>query len=134
LQVDQLLLTRAFIVVQSFGQLGLNDKQDRNAPVQVPFFSTGADIKHISTGFAHSVAVLGEANDIYIWGKNEFGQLGLNDNANRAVPTKLVLKSSQSNNIPIKSIIGIGFHNFILSTTGRVWAWGRVCIHACIMY
>ena len=53
----------------------------------------------------------------------------MSDNTNRAVPTKLVLKSTQNNNVPIKNIIAVGFHNFILSSTGRVWVWGRNDYH-----
>jgi E3 ubiquitin-protein ligase HERC4 len=43
----------------NYGQLGLNDKNNRNIPTELKFFS-GKKIKQIQCGEYHSMALCGE--------------------------------------------------------------------------
>lgn len=55
------------------GELGLSDNLNRNFPQQI-LLDPQAKITDIAVGASHTVAI-GEAEEIYIWGKNENGQL-----------------------------------------------------------
>ncbi|GLG99343.1 E3 ubiquitin-protein ligase Smurf1 [Gryllus bimaculatus] len=48
----------------------------------------GIPIAHIACGGSHSLAV-SKSGAVFGWGKNEYGQLGLNDNSNRVFPCQL---------------------------------------------
>ena len=82
------------------GQLGLGDNVSKLFPNLV---SGAPSLKMVKTGANHVVAFAGMASttpslhtdlildngDCYVWGVNNRGQLGLNDNNNRNVPIKL---------------------------------------------
>ena len=87
-QVDQvscgeehvLLLSKKSGTVYSFGlgsrgQLGHGDINSEKTPKRLEALS-GIQIKHISAGGWHSLA-LSEFGDVYSWGWNECGQLGI---------------------------------------------------------
>ncbi len=74
--------------------------------------------KAISFGAIHSVG-LTESGDVYAWGANDFGQLGLNDNAPRSTPTQLSLGG---NAVSISTGL---YSTFILLGDGSVLAAGR---------
>lgn len=67
-----------------YGQLGLNDRINRFEPVMIK--NICGTITRLSTGAHHSL-ILNDKHEIYAFGDNAFGQLGLNDNNNRIVPT-----------------------------------------------
>ena len=50
----------------------------------------GKKIKSISSGAHHNV-ILTESNQIYVWGKNDWGKLGLGSNNDQTKPTLLEL-------------------------------------------
>ena len=63
----------------SYGQLGLGDNDNRNKPVEFKIKGNSSPIKQIICGGHHTFAIC-ENNKIYCWGKNDYGQLGLEDN------------------------------------------------------
>jgi alpha-tubulin suppressor-like RCC1 family protein len=68
------------------GQLGLGDIKNRNTPCKFSFPAEWGRIKEVSFGSAHSIA-LTDLNEIYSWGANNYGQLGLGDiNSFRSTP------------------------------------------------
>lgn len=75
-----------------FGQLGLGDTKDKNVPTKVTGLPDG-EIQQISLGSNHSAALVkeGEDNHLYIWGHNDYGQLGMSseDYNDRLVPTEV---------------------------------------------
>ena len=76
-------------------------------------------IRLLSCGGSHS-AILSYTGVIYAWGKNEFGQLGLNDTTNRSVPT--VQTSLRNQRI---SFIDCGEeHSVALTNDGGLFTWG----------
>lgn len=71
------------------GQLGQNDINNRSSPVQVGSLTNWKSL--YTTGVYNSahVAVATTSNDIYIWGANGAGQLGLGDVISRSSPVLL---------------------------------------------
>jgi RCC1 and BTB domain-containing protein len=51
----------------------------------------GQKVKAISCGFRHALA-LTESGCVYSWGRNSFGQLDVGDEADRGMPTLVILK------------------------------------------
>jgi alpha-tubulin suppressor-like RCC1 family protein len=75
----------------NFGQLGHGDLEDKNTP-QVIAALSGQNIVNIEAGGngtdGYSLA-LNDKGELYAWGSNEFGQLGLDDCNKRTTPTKV---------------------------------------------
>jgi|GEM_PF-4931392 len=79
--------------INDYGQLGRNDTIDSALPVKVKDPSgTGElkDINYIAVGDIHCI-VRNDRNELYVWGGNPLGQLGLNDHVNRWLPVQLIL-------------------------------------------
>lgn len=103
----------------AFGQLGIGTKGNC---ISVPTRITALEwtpIRQLAAGGSHS-AILTCTNVIYLWGKNEFGQLGLNDQMNRLLPT--VQKSLRHQNIVY---INMGEeHSAAITKEGGLFTWG----------
>ncbi|CXI41575.1 regulator of chromosome condensation, putative [Plasmodium berghei] len=63
--------------LNNHGQLGLGDKANRNKLTINPIFSKQA-IRKISCGLEHIIALMHNYN-IFVWGNNKYGQLGIGD-------------------------------------------------------
>jgi alpha-tubulin suppressor-like RCC1 family protein len=57
------------------GQLGLGHNYHRNIPQRVEFFN-GKQIINIVSGYDHVIAIT-EEEEVFSWGRNDYGQLGL---------------------------------------------------------
>ncbi|XP_036402620.1 probable E3 ubiquitin-protein ligase HERC4 isoform X1 [Megalops cyprinoides] len=79
-----------------YGQLGLgNNGKNVTSPHIIPSL-VGIPFAQISAGGAHSFA-LTLSGAVFGWGRNKFGQLGLNDNTDRYFP--VLLKSLRSQRV-----------------------------------
>ena len=58
-----------------------------------------------------------ENDEVYAWGLNDYGQLGLGDTENKLVPTKLDITD-------VKEIYPYWFHTILMKTDGTIWATG----------
>lgn len=97
------------------GQLGINIKTTKKPPPQqIPNLY---NIKMVAVGIAHSLA-LNHKGELFTWGSNYFGQLGLGDTVNRDIPTQV------PNLQNIKYITAGGNHSFAMDCNGRVFTWG----------
>src|SRR5208282_1753225 len=119
------------------GQLGLGHNQNQNSPQKLNL----SPVKKIICGGFHSIAVTGEekvrnapfsnplgkmrehfsstaTNEIYVWGSNVYGQLGLGHNQNQNSPQKLNLPA-------IKKIICGSYYSIAITTTNEVYVWGN---------
>ena len=74
-------------------------------------------IKNISAGYHYSL-ILTNTGQIYAFGRNEYGQLGLGDNIAKNAPT-LIPTLNQ-----IVQIAAGGDHSLVLSNTGQIYAFG----------
>ena len=70
----------------NFGQLGVNDTTQRLTPVQVWGISSSAVA--VACGFYH-MSVLMADGTVRTFGRNLFGQLGVNDNTDRSTPVQV---------------------------------------------
>lgn len=106
--------------LNDFGQLGLSDDTTYTTePVEVS--GLPKEIVHISAGYYHSGAVTADG-ELFLWGKNSNGQLGLGKRAPKAVsvPTK------------VQSLIGMTIkmaafgseHSIAVTDGGESLSWG----------
>ncbi|CAL1530118.1 unnamed protein product [Lymnaea stagnalis] len=104
----------------SYGQLGLglNTGTNINIPTWVASIS-GLPVAQIAAGGNHSF-VLSKSGAIYGWGRNSFGQLGLNDTADSYFPKQCRPMRSQR----IKYICCGENHSACLTVDGRVFTFG----------
>ena len=96
------------------GQLGLNDTNSRSSPVQI---GAGENWIVIDAGENHVLALDNGGTDLYVWGGNTSGQLGLSDTTARSSPVLLASDGYLS--------ISAGFYfSGIVKTDGTLWMWG----------
>jgi alpha-tubulin suppressor-like RCC1 family protein len=100
--------------------LGTDDRWGSSTPIKVEN-PTGdgfiTNIKKISTQFA-STLLLTETNEVYSFGANESGQLGLGNVINYALPQKI---NSLTN---VKDIEVGENHSTVVKNDGTVWSFG----------
>lgn len=84
-----------------FGQLGLGDTEDRNAPTEVSPL-TGQRVALLACGWRHTVAVTVDGM-VYSWGRGVNGQLGHGDEQDCHEP--MVLKALSRGNLRRSTIM-----------------------------
>ncbi|XP_076422981.1 putative E3 ubiquitin-protein ligase HERC6 isoform X2 [Peromyscus maniculatus bairdii] len=104
----------------SEGQLGIGEFKKINlTPTKIKAL-TGIKIIQVSCGHYHSLA-LSEDGQVFSWGKNSQGQLGLGKNfQSQASPQKVKCLEG----IPLAQVAAGGHHSFALSLTGTSFGWG----------
>uniref|UniRef100_A0A6B2LE87 RCC1-like domain-containing protein n=1 Tax=Arcella intermedia TaxID=1963864 RepID=A0A6B2LE87_9EUKA len=70
-----------------FGQLGLGHTLNQVLPVKVSGLS--GNVTEIACGEGHCLALLGDG-ELYSWGWNKYGQLGVGHNMDLYVPTRVI--------------------------------------------
>ncbi len=104
------------------GQLGLGtfSAQDRLTPTHVPF---DKPVQNAVAGGHHSVLVTTEKMP-YAFGQNDYGQLGVNDLDDRAVPT-VAYRMKAVESIAAGADFTVALRLSADPTTRRAYAWGR---------
>jgi alpha-tubulin suppressor-like RCC1 family protein len=74
-------------------------------------------------GSSHSSAFTSTGR-VFMWGYNQFGQLGNGMNVNRNLPTEITSNFSFSEGEKIISLSLGSTHSSALTSTGRVFIWG----------
>ena len=97
-----------------YGELGINNKTDRSSPTQIP--GTTWAILGRSDGTGTSNGAIKTDGTLWVWGRNEAGRLGLNNQTEYSSP---------------KQIPGTTWANLVFSeqsmatkTDGTLWMWG----------
>lgn len=103
--------------LNDFGQLGINDNTTRNTPVTT--LLGGTDWSSVACGFKHTIAVKTNGT-LWLWGNNQYGQLGVNNITSRSTPVTTLIGGS--NWLTVRSGF---FHNAAFKTDGTLWLWGR---------
>lgn len=98
-----------------------------------PFFRqlpalAGIKISMVAAGDSH-VICMSEDRRSFVWGQNDFGQLGLGDTTDHATPQfnpllSTVIQRHNPENLIREIACGDAF-SILLSTSGQVWAWGK---------
>jgi alpha-tubulin suppressor-like RCC1 family protein len=103
----------------TFNELGLPDGPYRTEPTRVPTLS-GLDIARLYMGVGNTFAIM-HSGDVYAWGANDSGQLGLNDSSSHVnTPTRVPVLSG----LDLDALFIGRYHNFAITTTGEIYAWG----------
>jgi alpha-tubulin suppressor-like RCC1 family protein len=101
----------------NFGQLGVNDTTQRNTPVQVWGISSSAVA--IVCGHSFTTVLLTDGT-VRTFGRNSFGQLGVNDTTQRNTPVQVWGISSSA------TAIACGYYfNTVLLADGTMLTFGR---------
>ena len=106
------------------GELGLGDNTERNTPTKIPsikrrvaYAATFNIIaKSVSSGLYNTV-IIDMNNEVWSFGDNDMGQLGLGDNINRNTPTKIP-------SFLAKSVSCGSNHTVIIDMNNEVWSFG----------
>ena len=100
------------------GQLGSGNTADLHSPTKVTV--SGVKFTDIAAGGYHSLA-LTESGEVYSWGYNENGELGL---GNFESPKTLLQKVTVSG-VKFTDIKAGYNHSLALTDTGEIYLWGR---------
>ncbi len=100
----------------SSGQLGVNDTTRRSTPVTT--LLGGTNWKSIAGGDDHTIALKTDGT-LWSWGRNSYGQLGVNNTTDRSTPVTTLLGGTNW-----KSIAGGNNYTIALKTDGTLWTWG----------
>lgn len=93
------------------------------SPLLVEVKDNGEDVEivMVAAGCAHTMALSKDGN-VFVWGKNQFGQLGTNDTLNRETPWKLNPSFFQHN--PVVFIAAGFLHSAAVTQNGSLFTWG----------
>jgi len=99
------------------GQLGVNDTASRLTPVQVLNITSATAVA--CGAYLHSVVLLSDGT-VRTFGRNNNGQLGVNDITNRSTPVQVFGISSSAT-----AVAGGRYHTAVLLSNGTVMTFGR---------
>jgi alpha-tubulin suppressor-like RCC1 family protein len=103
------------------GRLGDGTTTDRNTPTQTSSLGTGRTAVAISSGSAHTCAILDDGT-VSCWGSNYIGQLGDGTTTDRNTPTQT---SSLGTGRTAMAISSGGGHTCVILDDGTVSCWGN---------
>ena len=105
------------------GQLGLNQPHPTkiSSPTQIGTDTTWSSIQGNGGGrYAFYTGAIKTDGTLWMWGGNEFGSLGLNDNdVNRSSPTQVGTDTTWN------YVQGNRYVTYATKTDGTAWAWGN---------
>ena len=112
----------------NYGQLGNGSNTDKNSPVAVSTAGTGNDydgsnVISISASLYYSSMILLNTGKVLAFGRNEFGQLGVGDSANKYTPTPVSHTGGYDGTNAIKISAGYQIGGILLNY-GRVLLFG----------
>ncbi|XP_044945387.1 X-linked retinitis pigmentosa GTPase regulator isoform X2 [Mustela putorius furo] len=100
------------------GQLGLGDTDERNSFHLISFFTSQHKIKQLSAG-SNTSAALTEDGELFMWGDNSEGQIGLKNITNVCVPQQVTVGK------PISWISCGYYHSAFVTTEGELYTFGE---------
>uniref|UniRef100_A0A2K5C0G0 HECT and RLD domain containing E3 ubiquitin protein ligase 4 n=1 Tax=Aotus nancymaae TaxID=37293 RepID=A0A2K5C0G0_AOTNA len=107
--------------LDSDGQLGLLGSEECiRVPRNIKSLSD-IQIVQVACGYYHSLA-LSKASEVFCWGQNKYGQLGLGTDCKKQTSPQLI-KSLLG--IPFMQVAAGGAHSFVLTLSGAIFGWGR---------
>ncbi|XRB22633.1 regulator of chromosome condensation [Pseudoscourfieldia marina] len=108
------------------GELGLNDVAARSSPHVFPSPVPGQQWAVVAPGANHALGAL-KTGELYGWGKNTRGQLGLSITSKVEMKPNLIASTSSSN-VETFASGGSAYeyqgHTMAMTSNGRVFTWG----------
>lgn len=98
------------------GQLGLGDTTSRSSLEQVA--AIGSSVVQVAAGAGFSAALTVDG-EVYLWGRNTFGQIGDNTRTDRPTPTHVTSLGTDTVHLALGQE-----HALALKQTGKVFSWG----------
>ncbi|XP_061483398.1 X-linked retinitis pigmentosa GTPase regulator isoform X2 [Rhineura floridana] len=102
----------------SEGQLGLGDTEERSTFHLISFFTNQHKIKQLAAG-SYTSAALTEDGQLFMWGDNTEGQIGLANEANACVPHQVDVGK------PISWISCGYYHSALITRDGELYTFGE---------
>ena len=99
------------------------ERQGVDLPYTIPVkieIGDGKEVKEVYADYG-SFAALTTDGELYMWGKNEYGQLGDGSTADKNTPNKVDF----SNGAKVKEFLLCEYSCMALLDDGTVWAWGE---------
>ena len=109
------------------GHFGAGQAVGRATPASISRITVGLtskNVKLLASGVSHSLAVTDD-NQIFTWGLNDYGQLGVGDTTNRRLPTAV---SDLNGLLTGKTIVEVSLganHTLVRTSDNVLIAWGR---------
>jgi len=109
----------------TYGQLGVISisKSSRPVAVDTTGLVNGKTVKSISTSYYSTCAITSD-DQVYCWGRNNYGQLGNNSNVDSTTPVA-VDRTGLFINKTIKSISAGGFSACAIASDDKAYCWGK---------
>jgi len=105
----------------SYGQLGLGITDlSKSIPKQIKFPTSKVFITQVACGKEHTLA-LSSVGQIFCWGRNTHGQLGLGNKSERVITPKLITSLVDC---PIYKICAGSYHSVAITYSGTTFTWG----------
>jgi alpha-tubulin suppressor-like RCC1 family protein len=99
------------------GQLGDNTTTNRSSPVQT--VAGGSNWAQVTVGNGHTAAIKTDGT-LWLWGNNQYGNLGTNNTTNRSSPVQTISAGTNW-----KQVSSIASNNTgAIKTDGTLWMWG----------
>jgi alpha-tubulin suppressor-like RCC1 family protein len=105
----------------AYGKLGINNTTQQATPVQV--FGSATNWKQVACGVNHIAAIKIDGT-LWIWGRNNNSQLGVNDTTQRITPVTTFAGGTNWKQVSCGGV-GAGGHTAAIKTDGTLWTWGR---------
>jgi alpha-tubulin suppressor-like RCC1 family protein len=102
-----------------YGRLGNNSAAAGSISSPVQTVAGGTNWKLVSAGLYYTAAIKTD-NSLWLWGRNNYGELGINALGNRSSPVQTV-----SGGTNWKQVSCGGIHTAAIKTNGTLWMWGR---------
>jgi len=108
-----------------YGQLGTNNNVNYSNPVQIvgggSTWSYLSLCKDARTPSGCSHAALKTDGTLWVWGRNAYGQLGINNTTPNSSPVQTVSGGTSWKQVNADA----GSHMFAIKTDGTLWGWGK---------
>lgn len=104
------------------GQLGLSIQDEQiSSPRIIKSLAVSHKVIQVSCGLQHTLALV-ETGQVYSFGQNKYGQLGIGYLSDGKSGPCLV---SSIESLPIAQIAAGGYHSMALTKSGSIFSWGR---------
>ena len=102
------------------GQLGIGNTTDQTTPQKVTFPTGVTGWAAVAGGDYHSLAI-GNDGNLYTWGYNGYGQLGIGNTTNQTTPHKVIFPTGVTG----WTAIAAGYaHSLAIGNDGNLYTWG----------